>query len=138
MTRYIRIRYYNKCSKCRTFIWTQARISISIRQSPHQQQSIVRQIRPQSDVASVVLSNVQRIKSKWSSSTTCWEFFHQFTSAITLKLIQITFVKYDHLRTDPLLRLMPSAANGYYGINLSWCAVLSNSQATNVNIEDSL
>ena len=27
----------------------------------------------------------------WSSSTTSWEFFHQFLSAKTLKLIQIFF-----------------------------------------------
>ena len=47
------------------------------------------QTRNQSDVASVVLSNVSRIDSKWSSSTTCWEFFHQFPSTKTLKLIRM-------------------------------------------------
>jgi len=85
------IRYYIKCSKCRPFVWTQARISISIRQSPHQQQPAVCQTRPQSDVASVVFSNVSRVNSNWSSSTTCWEFFHQFVSVMTLKLIHTFF-----------------------------------------------
>jgi len=48
-----------------------------------------RQTRPQSDVASVVVSNISQINSKWSSSNTCWEFFHQFLGIITLKLIQV-------------------------------------------------
>ena len=112
------IRYYNKCSKCRPFVWTRAQITI--RQLPHQQQSAVHQTRPQLDVASVVLSNVLRINSHPSSSTSCREFFHLFLSAITLKLIQIFFIKYNHLQTDPFLRLMLSATNGCYGINLSW------------------
>jgi len=79
--------------------------------------------------------------SKWSSSTTCWEFFHHFLSDITVKLIdlQIFLLKYDHLRTDAFLRLMPSGANGCYGINLS-CSTLfyQNSQATNLKTGDSL
>ena len=87
MTRYIR--HYNKCSQCRPFVSTQAQISNSIHSLPHQQQSAVHQTRNQSDVASVVLSNVSRIDSKWSSSTTCWEFFHQFPSTKTLKLIRM-------------------------------------------------
>ena len=61
----------------------------SIPQSPHQQQSAVCKTRPKSDVASVVLSNVSRINSKWFSSTTCWEFFRRFLGAVTLKLIEI-------------------------------------------------
>ena len=67
--------------------------SISIRQSPHQQQSAVHQARPQSDVASVVLSKISRTNLKWSSSTSCLEFFQQFLSAIRLKLIRISFTK---------------------------------------------
>ena len=97
---------------------------MSIRQSPHQQQSAVRQTRPQSNVASVVLSNVSRINSKWSYSTTCWEFFRQFLSAITLNLYGY-FVKYDRLWTDSFLWLTLSAAYGCYGIYLSWYPVLS-------------
>jgi len=107
------------------FILTQARISISIRQSPHQQQSAVRQTRPQSDVASVVLSNVSQTNSKRSSSTTCWEFCRRFLSAVTLKLIQIFLSKYDRLRTDPFLRLIASAASSCYGVSLGWYPVLS-------------
>jgi len=84
-----------------------------------------RQTWPQPDVASVVLSNVSRINSKWSSSTTCWEFFHQFVSAKTLQLIHIFLLKCDHFGTDPFLRLMPSAPNGCYGSNLRWYPVLS-------------
>jgi len=34
------------------------------------------------------------------------------------------YLKYSHLRTDPFLRLMPSAANGCNGINLSRYPVL--------------
>jgi len=63
--------------------------------------------------------------SNWSSSTSCWEFCHQFLSAITLKLMQIFFITYDHFRTDPFIRLMRSAANGCYGINHSWYPILS-------------
>ena len=65
------------------------------------------------------------INSKWSSSTTCWEFFHHYLSDITVKLIdlQIFLLKNDHLRTDAFLRLMPSGVNGCYGINLS-CSTL--------------
>jgi len=64
----------------------------------HLQPSITACCVPQSDVALVVLLNVSRINS---SSTTCREFFHQFLSAITLKLIQIFLC--HHLHADPFL-----------------------------------
>ena len=40
---------------------------ISIHQSPHQQLSVVCQSRLQCDTAAVILSNVKKILSKWSS-----------------------------------------------------------------------
>jgi len=58
-------------------------------------------------------SNVSRVNSKWSSSTTCRKFFRQFLSAMTLKFIQIFFKFNNQLRTDPFLRLMPSAPAAY-------------------------
>jgi len=85
--------------------------------------SAVRQTKPQSNVASTVLSNVLlRIYSKWSSSTTCWEFFHQFLSAITLKLIQIFLTKIQTLSNRTISMINAICC---YGINLCWYPVLS-------------
>ena len=70
-----------------------------------------------------------------------YEFFHQFLSSVTLELIQMCLLKYDHLQTDPFYRLTPSAANGcLYGINLTKLVPFykKNLQATNVNNVETL
>ena len=97
---------------------TSPETSDSIHQSPYQQQSAVCQTRPQSDAAPVVLINVPRINSKWSSSTTSTSFI-SFSAWIHL-LIDIFLSKYNLHCTDPPIRLMPSAANCCYEINRSW------------------
>ena len=82
------IRWYNKCSKC---------LHLHSSQSPHQQQSAVCQTRPQSDVTLIILSDVSRINSKWSSPTTCWELFHRFLSAIAIgATLYVTMVTCHH------------------------------------------
>jgi len=56
------IQYYNRCSKWHLFAWIQAGRWISIHQLPQRQLSAVRQTRPHSDAAAVVLWNVSKLK----------------------------------------------------------------------------
>jgi len=89
---------------------------------PYQQQYALQQTRPQSDAASVVLSNVSRTYSNWSFPPLVLDSFVSLLTSEDLKLIQ-TSSKYDPLCI--FLRLAQSDAYGCYGINLSWYPVLS-------------
>jgi len=57
----------------------------------------------QSDIASVILSSVSWINSKWSSFITCWEFFiSKCHNTQTHTDIFYYFITYDCLQTNQL------------------------------------
>ena len=86
----------------------------------------------------IVLSNVSRIQLKWSSSTARSWFFHLSINFKTVKLIvSYRFLYWSTIlfRTGPFLRLAPSAANGFYGINLSWYLAISKCKHLKVFVD---
>jgi len=75
----------------------------------------VHQIRPHSDAAAIVLSNISNIIQGGLLPSYCGKFFHQSVSSKTFKLMQFLKIIYASLSADPLPQLASPAVDDCHG-----------------------